>query len=462
MVANGAMERCDDWHWSLVVSLAEIIKADAPVRRFKPYPAYKDSGFEWLGQVPDPWEVKRLKFTAQIEAGQSPPSELVGDGPEGLPFLQGNAEFGAINPRPSQICDAAPKRADAGDILISVRAPVGALNIADQDYGIGRGLCAIKPASGFDVQFAFYSLYATRTQLDAVATGSTYDAVTASEIGNLPTLLPDLPEQRAIVAFLDHETARIDALVAKKERLIELLHEERTALTTRAVTKGLNPGVPTKNSAIRWLGNIPAHWEVKRMRHLSPGMGVGVVVNPSQYIADEGLPFLYGSDISEGRIRTDQSRRISETDSKRLPKSRLHPNDLVMVRVGAPGVTAVVPPELEGANCASLLVIRGKPSLVSTWLCYALNSRYVRSQVEVVQYGAAQEQFNVSHAVDFLIAVPPYSEQQEIAAVLDRETARIDALVATVSRAIESLRELRTALIFAAVMGKIDVKGELP
>jgi type I restriction enzyme S subunit len=273
--------------------------------------------------------------------------------------------------------------------------------------------------------------------------------------------IPPPREQGVIAAFLDQETARIDALVAKKERLIELLQEKRTALITRAVTKGLDPNVSMKDSGVEGSGKIPAHWEVRRLRHISPRLGVGVVVNPSQYVADEGVPFLYGSDISEGRVHAEQSRRISPHDSRGLPMSLLHSGDLVMVRVGAPGVTAVVPPELEGANCASLLVIRRSLDWVSAWLCYALNSRYVRSQVELVQYGAAQEQFNVSHAVNFVVAVPPKGEQERLVAFLDRETARIDALITKISDAVDCLKELRIGLISAAVTGKIDVREEV-
>ena len=237
MVSRGAVDG------ALSAAASEL---QCALRRFKGYPVYKTSGVDWLVEIPAHWELKRLKFSAQIEAGQSPPSELVADGLEGLPFLQGNAEFGPLNPRPRQICDAAPKRAKSGDILLSVRAPVGALNIADQPYGIGRGLCAITPARGVDLQFGFYLLTAIRHQLDAVGTGSTYDAVTVSEVGDLRALLPALPEQHAIAAFLDQETARIGALVAKKEQLIAWLQERRTALITRAITRGLDPNVPLK------------------------------------------------------------------------------------------------------------------------------------------------------------------------------------------------------------------------
>jgi type I restriction enzyme, S subunit len=244
-------------------------RADA-LRRFRPYPAYKDSGVEWLGEIPTGWEVKRLKFVARIEAGQSPPSEMVSDGSDGLPFLQGNGDFGSTSPAPHQVCDAAPKRSQTGDILFSVRAPVGAMNVGDQPYGIGRGLCAVRLGGRFEPRFGFYTLATTRTQLGRVATGSTYDAVTTSQVGDLPALLPFPAEQHAVAAFLYRETAKIDALVAKKERLIDLLQEKRTALITRAVTKGLEPNASMKDSGVEWLGKIPAHWEVKRLWHLTP------------------------------------------------------------------------------------------------------------------------------------------------------------------------------------------------
>jgi type I restriction enzyme S subunit len=438
---------------------AKTTGAGMPGRRFKPYPAYKDSGVEWLGEIPAHWDARRLKVVSTVIMGQSPQSEHYNMSGDGLPFLQGNADFGTEHPEPRVFCPVAPKTVKPGDHLISVRAPVGALNTADQDYGIGRGLCAVRILPPLvDNRFARWSLAVSSRGLDTVAVGSTYEAVSAEDVAGLTMPLPQDTEQRAIAEFLDRETARIDALVAKKKRLIELLQEKRTALITRAVTKGLDPNAPMKDSGVEWLGEIPAHWEVRRLRDLSPSLGVGVVVNPSQYMADDGLPFLYGSDIGEGRILAKQARRISPEDSRRLPKSQLHAGDLVMVRVGAPGVTAVVPLELEGANCASILVIRGGPRFDSRWLCYALNSRPVRSQVEIVQYGAAQEQFNVSHAVNFLVGVPRVPEQQHIAAFLDQETARIDALVAKVRDAIDRLKELRTALISAAVTGKIDVR----
>jgi type I restriction enzyme S subunit len=213
-----------------------------------------------------------------------------------------------------------------------------------------------------------------------------------------------------IAAFLDRKTAQIDALVGKKQRLIGRLQEKRQALISHTVTKGLNPHAPMKDSGIEWLGEIPQHWEVKRLKHISPRIGVGLVINPSTYTTDEGVPFLFGGDIQPGKILTEKARRMTDENSRKLPQSRLHAGDLVTVRVGYPGVTAVVPPELEGANCASVMVVRGASAFVSQWLCYAINSPLGSDQINVVKYGAAQEQFNIGHAVEFVFPVPPRSQ----------------------------------------------------
>ena len=322
-----------------------------------------------------------------------------------------------------------------------------------------EAIAAFGPSTRMDTGYLFW---AAPVLIPHNAQDNIYGAplLNRDRIANAKLLCPPRSEQRAIAAFLDRETAKIDALVAKKERLIELLQEKRTALITSAVTQGLDPNVPMKDSGVKWLGEIPAHWHVRTLKRISPEITVGVVVNPSMYVRIEGVPFLYGSDIHEGRIVADGARRMSEEDSKSLNKSRLRAGDLVCVRVGAPGVTAVVPPRLAGANCASVLIVRHADSFDSQWLCYGMNSRLVRYQVELVQYGAAQEQFNVAHAVQFFVPLAPQTEQRAIAAFLDRETAKIDALIAKVRRATDHLKEYRTALISAAVTGKIDVRKD--
>ena len=203
----------------------------------------------------------RLKYVASIEMGQSPPStEYSASKDSGLPFLQGTADFGSNHPLPRVYCTTPTKVATQGDILFSVRAPVGELNLADRDYGIGRGLCAIRTRAWLDRGFAWWVLHHVRTDLAYEATGSTYDAVATEDVANLFIPLPPLPQQRAIAAYLDREMAKIDELISEKERLLELLAEKRRALITRAVTRGLDPDVPMRDSGVEWLGEIPGHW----------------------------------------------------------------------------------------------------------------------------------------------------------------------------------------------------------
>ncbi|CAD5366693.1 Type I restriction-modification system, specificity subunit S [Rubrivivax sp. A210] len=305
--------------------------------------------------------------------------------------------------------------------------------------------------------------YPLRAQIERAISGAAGLAnnLPQSSIVEFVATFPPLPEQRQIAEYLERETVKINVLVEEHRRLIELLKEKRQAMISQAVVRGLNPTVATRDSGVNWLGRIPAHWDAVALKRISPALTVGIVVNPSSYVASEGLPFLYGGDIREDRIDLFDCRRISTEDSERNAKTRLQAGDLVTVRVGAPGVTAVVPREAEGGNCASVMLIR-RGDFDSRWLCYTMNDRVVRFQVEVVQYGAAQEQFNISHAVEFILPRPGKDEQKLIADHLDTETAKLDELVAEAEAAMTLLRDRRSALISAAVTGKIDVRGLAP
>jgi len=273
--------------------------------------------------------------------------------------------------------------------------------------------------------------------------------------------LPSISEQTQIARFLDHETARIDALIEEQQRLIELLKEKRQAVISHAVTKGLDPTVPMKDSGVEWLGQVPAHWVRKRLKNISPFITVGIVVNPSDYVADEGLPFIYGGEVKEGFIEVYKARKISPEHSRKNRKTMLEAGDIVTMRVGYPGLTAVVPPECAGGNCASVMLVK-RGDYDSHWLCAVMNSRLVRQQVEVVQYGAAQKQFNIADAIEFWMFEPPIEEQAMIAEFIGRQSSVFNALMEQSERSMLLLQERRSALISAAVTGKIDVRSWQP
>ncbi len=350
--------------------------------------------------------------------------------------------------------------APRGSIILSKRAPIGQVAVLAEEACSNQGCFLLTPRHDTDTRYYYYWLAVQTGYLQVLGRGSTFMELSTDELKSLVVPHPSLKQQRAIADFLDCETTRLDALRAAKERVLLLLSEKRRALITRAVTRGIDRRAALRDTGIPWLGKVPAHWEVKRLKRISPFITVGVVVNPSTYVTEDGVPFLYGSDITEEGINIDSARRLlPEVSRGELAKTCLKGGDIVTVRVGAPGITAVVPPELDGANCASIMLVRGAPSFDSNWLAYAMNSSVGKHQVALVQYGAAQEQFNISHAVDFDFAVPPLIEQQSIVSYVNDAARALDALREATTRTINLIKERRAALIAAAVTGQLAIKG---
>ena len=194
----------------------------------------KDSGIEWLGEIPEHWEVKRLKYCIELIMGQSPESEHYNFEGDGIPFLQGNADFGKIHPIPKVWTRHANKICLKDDIFLSVRAPVGELNIADQSYGIGRGLCALRPFA-INRVFFYYLLIGLKEKLIKLATGSTFTAVSVEDISNLMLPNPPIEEQKLIVELLEKQVKNSMQLSQQLTEQIELLKEYKTTLISEAV-----------------------------------------------------------------------------------------------------------------------------------------------------------------------------------------------------------------------------------
>lgn len=270
--------------------------------------------------------------------------------------------------------------------------------------------------------------------------------------------LPPLNEQTAISDFLDQEIGKIDELIAEQERLIELLNEKRQAVISHAVTHGLDPDTPMKDSGIEWLGQIPEHWEVKRLKYISPEITVGIVVEPSKYYAEEGIPALRSLNVAPGAVKTENMVFLSVEAHDLHKKSMLRAGDLVAVRTGQPGTTAIIPPDLDGCNCIDLIIIRQPSQGCEKYLCWYLVSDFAVIQFSSGSGGAIQQHFNVSTAMDLIVPVPDREEQMLISSFIDIETVKLDNLTAEAQRAIVLLQERRSALISAAVTGQIDVR----
>lgn len=455
--------------------------------RLSRYPAYVKSEVEWLADVPEHWPIHRLKWS--IAGCRNGVWGNEPDGSENDVTCIRVADFDRVqfrvvpNPETSRAVptdDRVTRELRAGDLLIEKsgggeKQLVGCVVSFDGKFeAISSNFVArMRPRSGMHSRYWVYAhaaMYSGRVNYPSIKQTTGIQNLNSGAYLDESFVFPPPEEQRAIADFLDRETARLDTLVGKKRELIEKLREKRTALISRTVTRGLpaaaaaqaglNPHPKLKPSGIEWLGDIPEHWDALALKRISDVITVGVVVNPSSYVTDEGVPFLLGGDIREFRIDTSNCNHCSvESSNGPLRKSRLVGGDIVVVRVGYPGVAAVVPDELAGANCASMMLVRCHRRFCSRWLAYVFNSQAGRDQVEIVQYGAAQKQFNISHAVEFRFPFPPLAEQRAIAEYLDRETAKLDRLMEKVEAAVEKLQEYRTALITAAVTGKIDVRG---
>ena len=305
---------------------------------------------------------------------------------------------------------------------------------------------------------AFASAW-VRHQLERDATGTSDSMQNTSQqsIRELELPMPRPEDQRAIADFLDRETERIDALVAKKQRLIELLREKRTALISHAVTKGLDPDAPMKDASPRSPDCVPWHWAVlplKRIADLRYGLG-----QPPAARAD-GIPIVRATDISRGAIAESGMLRVDPADVPRTRDAFLTAGEIIIVRSGAyTGDSAIVPPHLAGCVAGYDMVVRVRQGYPS-FLGWHLLAEVVRvAQWRPLMMRAAQPHLNVEDLPDTRVCCPPLDEQRGIVQHLSEQTARLDALRQEERHLIDLLREYRSALITAAVTGQIDVSS---
>ncbi|MGS4916310.1 restriction endonuclease subunit S [Mameliella alba] len=271
--------------------------------------------------------------------------------------------------------------------------------------------------------------------------------------------LPPLPEQRAIAGFLDRETAKIDALVEEQRRLIALLKEKRQAVISHAVTKGLDPAAPMKPSGIDWLGDIPAHWEARSINALSNKITNGYVGPTRDILVEVGVRYLQSLHIKRNEIRFERPYFVTPEWSSDHAKSILQIEDVLIVQTGDIGQVAVVTEEFAGCNCHALIIVAPDLTQISgRWLTWVLASQYGQNMLHSIKTGALHPHLNCGNVKFVVCPVPPLEEQEQVIAYLEQTLGRFDALQAEAERAITLLQERRSALISAAVTGKIDVR----
>ena len=430
------------------------------------YTKYKDAGIDWIGSIPTQWQFIRLKYCVDLinEKVDGSETDLPYTGLEHIESWTGKriaAENG------SATSDGQANRYKAGDVLFGKLRPYLAKVLRSNDEGICTGeLLVLRPKAVIqDYLFNYLLSKDFVTIVDSSTYGAKMPRASWEFIGNLPILLPPDEEQRAIACFLDWETERIDQLIAKKKRQIDLLQEKRTAFISHAVTKGLNPKAKMKDSRIEWLGEIPAHWEVIPIKRIT---SIPVTDGPHETpeFLDDGIPFISAEAIKNDKIDFSKKRGfISAVDHARFSKKyKPQKGDVYIVKSGATtGNVAYVATVDEEFNIWSpLAVIRPhRRKAITLYVFFLMKSLYFFQSIEIRWSYGTQQNIGMNVIENLSIALPPLSEQRAIADFLDLETARIDVLIEKVKKSIELLREYRTTLISGAVTGKIDVRKEV-
>jgi len=447
---------------------------------FRPYPVYKDSGVEWLGRIPDHWTIAPLYGRYDIALGKMLDASRI-SGEHLRPYLRNvDVQWDRINLRdlPEMDFDT-PDRIRyslrSGDLLVCEGGEVGRTAVWTgelQECYYQKALHRLRPYSGSDIpRFFYYVMYASSKagRFTAGTNQNTIDHLTAVQLSRYRFAFPPPNEQRTIAGFLDRETAKIDALVAKKERLIELLQEKRTSLVTGAVTKGLDPNAPMMDSGVESLGEIPRHWAVERIRHIVGRIEQGWSPECENREAEENEWGVLKAGCVNGGVFLESEHKALPSSLQPIRDLEIAAGDLLMSRASGSrelvGSVAVVPmcrPRL--LLCDKVFRLHVNAERVDRrFLALAMNSRIARWQIEVALSGGSGLANNIAQQFvkGLTVVLPARSEQEAIVDFLDRETARMDALAARIRDAIDRLKEFRTALVSAAVTGKIDVRDDL-
>ena len=433
--------------------------------QYKPYPAYKDSGVEWLGRVPEHWEARPLWAVASCN------DDVISDGTDEdfefdyIDISSVSLDKGVNETTRLRFADA-PSRArrlvKRGDIIIStVRTYLRALAVIDGDHEgcvASTGFAVVRSLGEVSTKFLGWALLSDIfiSAVEARSQGVSYPAINATDLVKLKLPVPQLDEQKTIAAFLDRETARIDALIQKKQRLIELLKEKRQAVITQAVTKGLDPNVPMKDSGVEWLGEVPAHWDVLHVNRLYEDYDYGI----SSSLGDEGdVAVLRMGNMKDGAIHLDNLAYVADAPSELL----LKPGDLLFNRTNSidlVGRVGIFGGASFPVSFASYLVrLNLRYNVEAEYVNFLLNLPVILAVAQSIAIPAiGQANLSPSRYGDTYICLPPTEEQRDIVLRLYEFLKPTTDLLAKAEHSIALLTEHRSALITAAVTGQIDVR----
>lgn len=411
-----------------------------------PYKTYKNSGIQWIDEVPSSWEISKIKWHSRVYSGNDSPS-IDGE----YPLIGANGVIGSSDSYSLE--DSA--------VLMGRVGSAGLINYITSKSGVSDNALIFSNFPSVDARYLYYFLLSDNFELDISKTAQ--PLITASRVKEHFLCIPSLVEQKAIVNFLDRETSKIDELSQKQERLIELLAESRIATISNAVSFGINQNINTKQTGAIWQPEIPNHWQIKKIKQTSYLKGrVGWKgLTSDEYLVSGYAYLVTGTDFKKKYIDWKNCYCVAEERYIDDPFIQLRENDLLITKDGTIGKLALVK-NLDAPAClnSGIFLLRPENSYITDFMYWVLSSSVFNTFCDLSSMGSTIQHLYQNVFEEFAVGLPSIEEQVSIVKYLEEKISKIDALITKSQHTINLLTEHRQSLISAAVTGKIDVGNQ--
>lgn len=429
----------------------------------------KDSGIEWIGKIPEGWEIRKIKNNFMIYAGATPKSEKTEYWDGGIPWIT-PADFKTTDKYVSSgrksltalgYDSCGTTLVPAGSIIFSKRAPVGSVVIAKNTLCTNQGCLACIPNDAVNNTYFYYCMSIFTEQFELVSAGTTFKEIAASTFASFLLPCPPLSQQNEIVNFLDKESSRIDSMLSKTRSSIEEYKKLKQAVITQAVTKGVRGEREMKDSGVEWIGEIPKKWNRCKLNSICTFINGDRSKNypSSEDFQDIGIPFIGADSLNGFFVDTYSARHISPATYASMGGLKITQGDILYTLRGSTIGKNAIANFNDGTIASSLVGIRVKSPFLasSSFLFYWLNSLNEFVQRDLCINGSTAPNLSAENVAQFFIYIPDITEQHEIADYLDAKCAEIDKLIAKKEQLVKELDSYKKSLIYEVVTGKREV-----
>ena len=438
----------------------------------KRYDSYKDSGIEWIGKIPSHWKVTKLKFIGNIICGGTPSTTNEEYWTGNIPWIQsGKVQNNIVlldvvdkKITENALVESSTKLVKKDSVLIAITgATCSNIGYLTFETAVNQSIVAVEP-SNFNSVLLFNLLKSQKEQILFHQSGGAQGGVTKGDMMNIYIPYPTVEEQITIANYLDQKTTQIDDLIAKKENLIRLQEEERTAMINQAVTKGLDPTVPMKDSGIEWLGEIPANWEVKKLKYCFDIIG-GYAFNSSDF-QSMGIQLVKIGNLYQNQLQLDRQPTFLPLSFKEIYSNYLvKKNDILLSLTGTLGkrdygYAILIDKDEELLINQRVAKITAKSNISIDFAINMFQSETYLNRLFSIPTGTKQGNLSGEDVLSIIMGIPSLAEQINIAKYITIEQNRINTIISKTQQEIELLKEYKTALISEVVTGKVDVRNE--